>query len=430
MAFPKAKAPTGWILSVWLLVLVLNLPTTGAFAQQSGGRFVAVGSLTEPRAGHTATLLPDGKVLIAGGATRRDHGIASTALYNRWAAGIASAELYDPSTRRFVRTGSMHWPRVGFTATLLKNGKVLIAGGFVEGNPSATAELYDPAKGTFTITGTMVSPHAGQSATLLLNGKVLIVGTTQGWIGKGYPLAGAELYDPDTGRFSNPGSDPTPRELQPRAVLLKSGDVLIISADEYGVHPGKDFLNVAELYNPKDATFSATPSDGLGSYASGVTTLLENGNVLVSGGFDWGLFPRNISPFPGASTDAYDGARFYDPAHPGFHPTGTMVTGRAGHTATRLRNGQVLIAGGTAQGRRVLASAELYDPDRGVFTSTADMTTPRIGQTATLLNLDTGEVLITGGLGDSEVNTASAELYIPEGARATAAYTKAETNQR
>jgi hypothetical protein len=424
MAFPGTKALACWSFSVCLLVLVLDVSTTSAFAQQSGGRFVAVGSMTEPRAGHTATLLPDGKVLIAGGATLRDAGIASTALYERWAAGTASAELYDPSTRTFVRTGSMHWPRVGFTATLLRNGKVLIAGGFVEGKASASAELYDPAKGTFTITGTMLSPHAGHSATLLLNGKVLIVGSTQSLIGNRYPLAGAELYDPDTGRFSIPGLEPTPRELQPRAVLLKSGDVLIISAHEYGVHPGKDFLNIAELYNPKDARFSAAPSDGLGSYANGVATLLDNGNVLVSGGFDWGLFPMGFSRR--ARADAYDRARLYDPAHPGFQPTGRMLTGRAGHTATCLPDGQVLIAGGTSEGRRALASAELYNPDRGVFTSTADMTMHRIGQTATLLR--TGEVLITGGMGDSELNNASAELYIPEGLSTAAGYTKTATN--
>ena len=132
------------------------------------------------------------------------------------------------------------------------------------------------------------------------------------------------------------------------------------------------------------------------------------------------------SPFSRARADAYDGARLYDPAHPGFQPTGRMLTPRAGHTTTRLSDGQVLIAGGTSEGRRPLASAELYDPDRGVFTSTADMTTHRIGQTATLLRTD--QVLIAGGLGDSALNDASAELYIPEGFSTAAAYTKAVTN--
>ncbi len=255
--------------------------------------------MNEPRAGHTATLLPDGKVLIAGGATRRDAGLATTALHERWAAGTASAELYDPSTRKFVHTGSMHWPRVGFTATLLRNGKVLIAGGYVGGKASATAELYEPANGSFVITGTMVSPHASQSATLLPNGKVLIVGGIQNnavWEGFYQDhIAGAELYEPDTGRFSPARSQPTPGQLRPRAVLLNDGDVLIISADDRG----GNFMDIAQLYSPKDATFVAAPSDGLGSYANGAATLLDNGNVLVSGGFDWGLFPMNFyaSPF-------------------------------------------------------------------------------------------------------------------------------------
>ena len=187
-------------------------------------------------------------------------------------------------------------------------------------------------------------------------------------------------------------------------------------------------MNIAQLYSPKDATFVPHRPMALDHMQAGQPTLLENGNVLVSGGFDWGLFPMNfdISPFRRARADAYDGARLYDPAHPGFQPTGRMLTPRAGHTATRLSDGQVLIAGGTSEGRRALASAELYNPDRGVFTSTADMTTHRIGQTATLLR--TGQVLIAGGMGDSALNNASAELYIPEGFSTAAAYTKAVTN--
>lgn len=403
-----AKILACWALCVCFLV-PFDAPATTAFDQQSHGRFVAIGSMAEARVGHTATLLTDGRVLIAGGATRT--------------GTLASAELYDPATRTFVRTGNMHSPRVGFTATLLESGKVLIAGGFVTldvrsylGRTAlATAELYDPAKGTFEITGTMMSPHAAHSATLLPSGKVLIVGGVQG---NGvllfpYPnvldLATFELYDPDTGKFSPPGSIPTFLDWRPRATLLKNGDVLIISAMVHSVHPGGDFYNIAQLYSPKDATLTAIQSDGLGAYASGVATLLSDGKVLITGGLGPGLLAPN------------DGALLYDPAHPGFQPTGKMETGRIGHTATCLPNGRVLVTGG-AFARRPFASAELYDPGRAVFTSTSDMTTRRTGHKATLLR--TGEVLITGGIGDSYASLASAELYIPEGVSAPV-YTKA-----
>ena len=97
-------------------------------------------------------------------------------------------------------------------------------------------------------------------------------------------MAGAEVYDPYFGRFSTPGSQPTPQQWQPRTALLKDGNVLIISVYEHEVHPGGNFLNTAELYSPKDATFSDVPSDGLGRYASGIVTSLADGKVLVAGG--------------------------------------------------------------------------------------------------------------------------------------------------
>src|SRR5207245_1853106 len=124
----------------------------------------------------SATLLPTGKVLIAGGTLGASGGFAT----------LSEAELYDPTTGTFTVTGPMTIPRNGHTATLLPTGNVLIAGG----DNLASAELYDPATGTFTATGPMATVRSGHSAILLPTGKVLIAGGASG----GTTFTSAELY--------------------------------------------------------------------------------------------------------------------------------------------------------------------------------------------------------------------------------------------
>jgi hypothetical protein len=190
----------------------------------TNGVWSATGSLNTARYGHTATLLPNGMVLVAGG----------------YGAGgfLASAELYNPSTGTWSETESLNVARNGHTATLLPNGQVLVAGGWNDYTPFSSAELYDPITGTWTETGSMNTARNLHTATLLPSGLVLVSG---GWNESGF-LTSAELYNPAIGTWTASGSLNTEREYH-TATLLPNGQVLVAGGWN-GVT-----LSSAELYN-------------------------------------------------------------------------------------------------------------------------------------------------------------------------------------
>jgi hypothetical protein len=209
------------------LALLLWVVGISAHAQ-STGTFTAMGNMTTARDRHTATLLLDGRVLIAGG--------------DNYPNSLSSAELYDPSTGSFTTTGTMTTTRTGHSATLLPDGRVLIAGGWNGDSPLTGAELYDPATGTFNATGNMISAHEACSATLLSNGKVLITGG----VGAG-GVASPELYDPSTGTFTLAGpyaSVYSADDFDSTATPLPNGKVLVAAEPLYTSNYG------GELYDP------------------------------------------------------------------------------------------------------------------------------------------------------------------------------------
>jgi hypothetical protein len=236
-------------------------------------------------------------------------------------------------TPGFSQTGSMAKARDSHTATLLYDGRVLIAGG-----PYSSAELYDPAAGTFSPTGSMTTARSGHTATLLSDGRVLIAG------GDGFDLASAELYSPAAGTFSPTGSMTTARSGH-TATLLADGRVLIAGGG--GVFSNAYYTDSAELYDPATGTFR--PTGSMTRARSGHTaTRLTDGRVLITAG----------------RRGSYLGsAELYDPATGTFSPTGSMATARESHTATLLADGRVLIVGGSVAGvGPATASAELYQP--------------------------------------------------------------------
>jgi len=254
----------GFINSIWDYSGISTSDNGAGLYDSATGVFSGTGNMTANRGDHTATLLADGKVLIAGGADTDPTG-----------TGLASAELYDPSTGTFTQTGSMAVGRYLHTATLLQNGKVLIVGGALTSTsvPDASAEVYDPATGIFTMTGAMATAREQHTATLLADGRVLIVGGAT-FAGGGDPTATAEVYDPSTGSFSVTGSMAEARTFH-TATLLPSGKVLVAG--------GGDENSTAEVYDPATGSFSITGGMEIGR--SGHTaTLLPNGRLLVAGG--------------------------------------------------------------------------------------------------------------------------------------------------
>jgi len=261
----KVLLAGGFVNSVWDYSGISGSYRGATLYDSATGVFSGTGNMTANRGDHTATLLANGKVLIAGGADQDPTG-----------AGLASAELYDPSTGTFTQTGSMAVGRFLYTATLLQNGKVLIVGGALTStsDPVATAEVYDPATGIFTMTHEMATAREQHTATLLADGRVLIVGgTTSTGTSDLQPTATAEVYDPSTGSFSVTGSMAEARTYH-TATLLPSGKVLVAGGDEN---------STAEVYDPATASFSTIGGMEIGR--SGHTaTLLPNGSVLVVGG--------------------------------------------------------------------------------------------------------------------------------------------------
>ena len=278
----------------------------------TAGEFTTTGSMAVGRESHSATRLQDGRVLIAGG----HDGTTS------FGVALATAELYDPATGSFSPTGSMIGLRADQTATLLADGRVLLAGGDDGLSALHSAELYDPATGTFGPAGLMRAARIDHSATLLADGQVLIAG--------GQMDATAELFDPIDNSFSAAGSMSSVRPMHAGAAL-KDGRVIIVG----GWGQDIEMLATVELYDPKTGKFSDTGSMETGRH-SPTATVLSDGRVLIVGG--------------AGSSGSSPTAELYDPETGKFSAAGSMTTEHFRHTATMLLDGHVLIAGGTGRG--------------------------------------------------------------------------------
>jgi len=224
----------------------VDVLTTAQLYDPSTGSLSNTGPTLQGVISPTTVRLTDGRVLLAGGK-----------IYNQGGAPTAAAELYDPSSGTFSFAGLMTTPRYNHTATLLQDGSVLIAGGSasaVTGNPLASAELYDPASKTFNSINAMNTAHADHTATLLADGHVLIAGgSNRPNTARNSVTSIAEIYDPATRAFALTGPMQAPRGFH-QAVLLNNGEALVAGGDDT-LH----VLASTELYDPTSGTFATGP---------------------------------------------------------------------------------------------------------------------------------------------------------------------------
>jgi hypothetical protein len=329
--------------------MILCLAAGAAALAQSPGTFGPTGSMTIPRAAHTATLLTNGKVLIAGGVQTATEVPGPD--YIDLVTPTLTAELYDPATGAFTPTGSMSIARYSHAATLLADGRVLISGGAIQApqtQTTNTAEIYDPVTGSFSLTAPMKYSHECQQSVLLSNGQVLVVaGSGANGTGDTHP----ELYDPQTASFSPAGSFPAQGEYTCAgsvATVLTDGKVLLVSEGGTG-----------QIYDPAMQIFTPTAGTPAGplNYGQPTTTLLADGTVLVAGGYSDGCCDSEIISI--AST--------FDEASGLFARTGYMSVGYAASPATLLTDGSVLVAGGCAAGIFPESDSDVYDPASRTF---------------------------------------------------------------
>jgi hypothetical protein len=329
------------------------VPTVSA---ETSGRITPTGNTLEPRFDHTATLLRNGKVLIAAGGAR--NGVIEP-----------TAELYDPQTGKFSAAGKMQSPRGwGVAAVLLPSGKVLFAGGssasYCDASCSlATAELYDPASGAFNMTGNMTTPRAGANSILLPDGDVLIAGGND--VSSGDHLATAELYHPRNGTFSSTGSMHSGGAST--LVLLNNGKVLAVEDSSM------------EIYDSATGQFSVAGSAVVGRSKFG-STLLPDGRLLIAGGQVGGAWgPKSPS------------TNIYDPASGSLAPGPKMNFDRfkLKKAVVPLDHGQVLIAGGAAQPEIYDVASNSFRPAQGSQLDSYYF--------STATRLTNGNVLIVGG---------------------------------
>ena len=328
------------------------------------------------RSGHTATLLVDGRVLIAG-AMRRNQDF------------YRSAEIFDPTTGKFQPTGDMLVARVGHAAVRLRSSKVLIAGGWIGDSATNEAELYDPATGKFTAIACMVTQRRDPRMTVLSDGNVLVTGGAgEHNDGPGSSILAAEIFDATTLKFRPTGPMHHAR-LSQTATLLPDGRVLVAGGR------GSEVNASAEIYDPKSGAFRETASMTTARYKH-TAGLLPDGRVLLAGGSDEPDWHGTLSS-----------AEIYDPQRGTFTATAALYHARfkLPAEAVQTRSGQILVAGGNR-------SAEVCDPHTGKFALVSgDMGDARHFMTETLLS--DGRVLPAGGYAYSPEAMAQTWIYRP-----------------
>jgi sugar lactone lactonase YvrE len=300
--------------------------------------------------------------------------------------------------------------RSGHQATLLADGRVLATGGSDgRGTAIGVSEIFDPTAGTWTPAAPNLSPRLGHAATLLNDGRVLVVGGVPA-ASACEPVASAEVYDPAAERWTSTAQIPVPVGRGTVAVTLKDGRVLVAG----GGTPCGDAYDSAALFDPSSNTWSKTASmNGPAQFQIGA--LLADGRVLVSGAATTIYDPRTARWAPLGDPRALMEApcegdlRTYSPA---LRRDSSIARATSDDcpSVTMLPAGTLLIAGGLSTSNAALSSVQRLDRRTGEDLRTWPMRVARVGHTAT--RLGNGAVLIAGGR-DGSARIAASEIYVP-----------------
>jgi hypothetical protein len=341
----------------WLSLILLGCVQ----ASENTGSLSSFVTMNLPRAGHTATLLADGKVLIAGGCIAQG---CETKL-------TASAELYDPAQQTFRDTGPLQVARVGHRALRLASGDVLILGGWAGAETTAIIERYSVQRGRFETAGELLEPRDGFTATVLHNGKILVTGGYNGTMNR---LASAELYEPVTQTSHRVAAMSTAR-MAHTASLLPDGRVLLVG----GSRGRGEVLSSAELFDPATNTFRVVGDLSIPRHKHAAVSL-PSGDLLIIGGSGAGDF-----------AEQYSSTERFDPTTLTFQPNATMHGERfkISDAVATLSDGDILVVGSNPE-------AELYDNQTEIF-SVVEGSLEQALFYSTATELENEQVLVTGG---------------------------------
>ncbi len=353
-----------------------------------GLNLASPGSLQEARALHTATLLDADRILVAGG--------GSGSLLAP--VGSATAEIYNVHTKDSLATGSMGVARAVHTATLLMDGRVLVTGGVdAVGNVLSSAEIYDPATGVWAPTGSMSTPRWGHTAALLGDGRVMVAGgttTTSDFASIFNGISNtAEIFDPTGSTFGPAASTMGSKRLAHQATPLQNGDVLLTGGfDGLNILGLPTLAVIGEVFHPTGNNFNRTSGgQSVGNLRTAravhSATLLPDGRVLLAGGA------------AGLTVNSTSNAEIYSPSNGSFANTGSLLEAKAAHTAVVLASSEVLVSGGFSgnlSAPTATSSCQLFSG--ASWTVSGALNTARGAHTAT--RLPNGTVLVLGGADD------------------------------
>jgi Kelch motif len=370
-----------------------TVPVAPPTVVAGSGRWTRVSDMSTPRVNFTATLLKSGKVLVVGGQVE-------------WVVPgntTNSVEIYDPNTRKFTEAASLGSPRAGQTATLLPDGRVLVAGGYTSLGTQAlsSTEIYDPANDTWTPGAPMSLARAQAAAVLLKNGTVLVVGGGQtGVMGTGTQPAGtlAETYDPAKDAWMPAGNMAYGRAVYPTATLLADGRVLVVGGRALFNSP-ETAVERSEVFDPSKNRWSAVPANNrTGSRQDQSATLLTNGDVLIAGG----------SPIPDASVSYSD---LFSPKTNSWVSIPNMHSPRCGQGAALLPSGNAMVIGGGCGWSDQASGVEEFNWSTGTWTPVAPLSVQR-GRIQAVVLAD-GSVLALGGLAAGNNASVMVEEFNP-----------------